>query len=125
MKTIAILGASNDRNKFGNKAVRAYIKAGWSVFPVNLNEEVIEGLTVYKSMLDIPEQIELASFYLRPIVGEKVVDDVIKKGVKKVFLNPGSESEDIIKKLKDSGIEIVQACSIIAIGSFPEEFEND
>ncbi|MEM3374803.1 MAG: CoA-binding protein [Candidatus Woesearchaeota archaeon] len=116
---IAIIGASKDRNKFGNKAVRAYKEQDDVVFPVNPHEKEIEGLPCYSSVLDIPMEVDVASIYLPPEVGIKVIDDIIKKGIKKVYLNPGSESEEIINKLRLYGIEVIQACSIRAIGKNP------
>ncbi|MBT3720589.1 CoA-binding protein [archaeon] len=118
---IAIIGASKDKEKFSNKAVRAYKKNHHVVFPVNPNEREIEGLKCYNSVMSIPLDVEVASFYLPPAVGEKIIDEVIKKGIKKVFLNPGTESDEIIKKLKSAKIEIVQTCSILDIGEDPEK----
>lgn len=120
---IAIIGASKNRDKFGNKAVRAYKEKHHVVFPVNPHEREIEGLTCYNSVFEIPLEIDVVSIYLPPVLGMKVVDDIIKKGIKKVYLNPGSESQDIIKKLKKKKIEVLEECSIRAIGANPEEYK--
>ena len=113
---IAIIGASKDRSKFGNKAVRAYLKKGHEVFPVNPHEDEIEGLRCYASVKDIPGDVEVASFYLPPEVGEKVADEVIEKGVGEVYLNPGSESGALVQKLGSAGIRVRLVCSILAVG---------
>jgi len=97
---IAIIGASKNREKFSNKAVRAYKENHHVVFPVNPNEREIEGLACYNSVFEIPLDIDAASIYLPPALGIKVADDIIKKKIKKVYLNPGSESDEIIRKLK-------------------------
>ncbi|MEM4398161.1 MAG: CoA-binding protein [Candidatus Woesearchaeota archaeon] len=120
---IAIIGASKDRNKYGNKAVRAYKELDNVVFPVNPHEKEIEGLPCYSSVLDIPIEVDAASIYLPPEIGLKVVDDIIKKGIKKVFLNPGTESDELINKLRLYGIEVILACSIRAIGKNPDEMK--
>ena len=117
---IAIIGASKDRKKFGNKAVRAYRQNDHVVFPVNPNEREIEGLKCYGTLMEVPLELDVVSVYLPPEIGIKVVDDIIQKGVKKVFLNPGSESEEIIEKLRENEIETVLACSIRAIGVDPD-----
>jgi len=118
---VAIIGASKDRQKFGNKAVRAYLMHGDKVFPVNPKEKEIEGLKCFKSVLDIPEELDRVSFYLPPEIGLKVVDEVIKKGTKEVFLNPGAESDELIAKLKNANLKVRTECSIRAIGMDPNE----
>lgn len=65
-KRIAIVGASKDKEKFGNRAVRAYLSRGWTVYPVNLYEKEIEGVKVYKTVTEIKDEVELASIYLPP-----------------------------------------------------------
>ncbi len=118
---IAIIGASKNRNKYGNKALRAWIKAGAEAIPVNPHEEEIEGIKCYKSVKDIPGKLEEASFYVPPTIGLTVVNDCKEKGIKKAYLNPGSESEELIKALKEAGIEPIMACSIIAAGENPDK----
>ncbi|KPK42463.1 MAG: CoA-binding protein [Omnitrophica WOR_2 bacterium SM23_29] len=120
-KSIAVIGASNKRNKFGNKAVRAYLQKGYAVYPIHPLHETIEGIKAYKSVLDIPEDIDAATFYVPSSVGLKVVEEVAKKGIKEIYLNPGAESEELIRKAKALGLKVVQACSIFSIGISPAE----
>ncbi len=117
---IAIVGASKDRNKFSNKAIRAYKLNNHVVFPVNPNEREIEGLKCYSSVQEIPLEVDAASLYLPPEIGIKIIHDLVKKGIKTVYLNPGSESEEIISQLSENGIKVLQECSIRAIGANPE-----
>ena len=121
MPSITIVGASNNRDKFGNKAVRAYLQMGYTVYPINPNEETIEGLKAYKSVLDVPEPIETASFYILPQFGMKVIEEVAKKGIKEVFLNPGTESDELYEKAKQLGVTPMIACSIVAVGMSPNQ----
>ena len=67
--TVAIIGASNARDKYGNKAVRAYLRRGWTVYPVNPTEKIVEGLPAYAAITDIPGPVERAS-QLAHLVGE-------------------------------------------------------
>jgi acyl-CoA synthetase (NDP forming) len=117
--SIAIIGASNQRDKFGNKAVRAYFQQGFTVYPVNPKEMRIEGLPVFRSVLDIPGPVDRASFYVPPAVGLKIIGEMAKKGVREVYLNPGSESVELIEKARSLGIEPIVACSILAVGVHP------
>lgn len=121
-KSVAILGASAQRAKFGNKAVRAFRDAGYTVYPVNPHEKEIEGVTAYQRIVDIPEIVGFASFYLPPSIGITMVGEVIQKGIKEVYLNPGAESEEIVHKLTAAGIQVIQACSIRAHGKDPYDY---
>lgn len=119
---IAIIGASKNKDKYSNKAVRAYKKHHHVVFPVNPNERELEGLTCYSSIMVIPLEIDVASLYLPPELGIKVVPEIIKKGIKKVIINPGAESKEIVAMLKKNKIKTILACSIQEIGENPDKF---
>jgi predicted CoA-binding protein len=118
-KRVAVIGASNDRQKFGNRAVRAFRQQGYDVFPINPHEQEIEGLMAYASVLDVPGPIDMASFYVPPDIGEQVIDEVARKQIAEVWLNPGSESEALIARARALSIQPIIACSIIAIGQNP------
>ena len=119
---IAIIGASNRRQKYGNKAVRAYQQRGDEVFPINPAQNEIEGLKAYRSVLEVPGEIDIASFYVAPEVGLKVIEEVAQKGIKKVLLNPGAESNELLQRSEELGIDATVACSIILAGRSPGEF---
>ena len=121
--TVAVLGASTNREKYGNKAVRAYRQAGYKVFPVNPRADVIEGIKCYPSLLAIPETLDRVSVYLPPALGVTALDEIAKKGVKELYINPGAESDDLVSKAKSLGLEPILACSIAEIGMSPGEFE--
>ncbi len=121
-KSIAILGASNHREKYGNIAVRAYRDQGYIVYPVNPNADSIEGIPCYKSILDIPGPVEIASLYLPPQATLAVLDELAKKGVGTIFLNPGTEDDRVLEKVERLGLHIVQACSILAVGKSPAQY---
>ncbi len=118
-KVVAVIGASSDRRKFGNRAVRAYLDEGYEVVPINLHEQEIEGLKAYRSVLDVPGPIDMASFYVPPEVGERVIAEVAARQIPEVWLNPGSESDELIARARALSIRPIVACSIIAIGQNP------
>ena len=119
MKVVAIIGASNDRRKFGNRALRAFREQGHTVVPINTHENEVEGLKAYRSVLDVPGAIDMASFYVPPDVGEQVMNEIAKKGITEVWLNPGAESDRLIRHAQGLHIEPIIACSIVAIGQDP------
>ena len=122
MKTVAVIGASANRQKFGNIAVRAFRQAGYRVIPINPNESEVEGLRTYASVLDVTEPIEMATVYVPPDVGDRIIEDIAKKGIKEVWLNPGAESPQLMAKARALGLAPIQACSIIGIGLSPSQF---
>ena len=121
MKTAAVIGASNDRSKYGNKAVRAYQQQGYTVFPVNPRESSIEGLPVFKSILDLPGRPDLVSVYLPPKVLLKVLPEIAAKGCDELWLNPGTESPEVLTEAERLGLNPIQACSIIGLGVSPSQ----
>jgi predicted CoA-binding protein len=118
-KVVAVIGASNNRNKFGNKAVRAFLLEGYVVVPIHPREAAIEGLTAYRSVLDVPGPIDMATFYVPPEIGETVIEDVARKGIPEVWLNPGAESDALIAKARRLSIRPIVACSIVGVGQNP------
>jgi uncharacterized protein len=122
MKSVAVIGASNDRRKFGNKAVRAFLHAGYTVVPINPNESSVEGLPSYASVLDVPGPIDMATVYVPPPIGEYVIGELAEKGIAEVWLNPGAESEALVTKARALGIQPIEACSIVGIGLSPSQF---
>jgi hypothetical protein len=120
-KTVAIIGASSDPQKYGNKAIKAYSIIGYKVYPINPNEDEIEGIKAYKSILDIPDEIDRVTMYVPPKVGLKILEDIKKKGVKELYFNPGSENDEIVEKAKELGLNPILACSILAVGLNPKE----
>jgi predicted CoA-binding protein len=118
-RVVAVIGASNQRSKFGNRAVRAYLEQGYTVVPINPGEREIEGLRAYASVLDVPGHIDFASFYVPPEIGELVIEQVVQKGVGEVWLNPGADSDALIAKARALGIRPIVACSIVALGINP------
>jgi predicted CoA-binding protein len=124
--SVAVVGASSDRRKFGNKAVRAYLRAGYDVFPVNPSESAIEGLPAYRSVRDVPrDRLDRVTVYLPPAVGLTALDEIASKPAGTVFLNPGADSPEVVEKAKRLGLNVVTGCSIVAVGVRPDMFPDE
>ena len=118
--TIAIVGASSNRSKYGNRAVRAYAARGYEVFPVHPHEETIEGHRVYRSVLDVPAaELDRISLYVPPEVGLRLLDEIARKPAREVWLNPGAESPELIARAEALGLPLLLGCSLTAIGADP------
>jgi uncharacterized protein len=111
---VAIIGASDDRHKYGNKSVRAHLRAGYEVYPVNIHGGTVEGLPVYRSVKEVPvERLDRISVYLPPQVGVTVLDEIAEKGCKELWLNPGADGPEVVEKARQLGLNVIQACSIV------------
>jgi predicted CoA-binding protein len=120
---VAIIGASTDRRKFGNKSLRAHAKRGFDVYPVNPRGGTIEGFKAFTSVLDIPVDIDRVSIYLPPETTLGVLDEIARKGTRELYLNPGSEDDRVVAKATGLGLRPILACSIVAIGESPGDYE--
>jgi uncharacterized protein len=116
---VAVIGASNNPSKYGNKAVRAYLRQGWTVYPVNPQEATIEGLATYQDIEAIPEELDRAALYVPASVGIDLLPGIARKGVAELFINPGSESDELLAEADRLGLSTVQACAIVDIGERP------
>lgn len=121
-RTVAVIGASSNRTKWGNKALRAFEHQGYTVIPINPNEPEVEGHQTYASVLEVPEAIDVATVYVHPRFGVRVMEQLAQKGVGKVYLNPGADGDDVVARARDLGLNAVQACSIIDIGESPSRY---
>jgi predicted CoA-binding protein len=118
-KTVAVIGASRNRQKFGNRAVRAFARQGFTVIPINPHEAEVEGHKAYASVLDVPGTIDMATVYVPPRYGIGVVEQLAQKGVTEVWLNPGADDPEVVARARALGLNTIQACSIMGIGESP------
>ena len=122
LKTVAVVGASSDRQKFGNKAVRAFQAEGYRVIPINPNEREVEGLTTYASVLDVPERIDMATVYVQPEVGLRLLPEFEQKQIAEIWINPGADSDELLAEARRLKLNVIAACSIVGIGRSPYSF---
>ncbi len=110
----AVVGASHDPAKFGNKIVYDLHNAGYTVYPINPKRGEIDGLKVYPSLADLPEKPDVVDIVVPPAVTEKVIRQVKELGLPRVWMQPGSESEDAIRFCEENGIAAVyHACAML------------
>ena len=120
MPSIAIVGASMDKTKMSNKAVRAYLSKGYDVFPVHPKAEKIEGLSVYKTLEDLPGKPDVISLYIPPAVGISLLTKISEINPKEVFVNPGAENPELVDRSSELGLNPTFSCSITALGIDPD-----
>jgi uncharacterized protein len=116
---VAVIGASTDRRKFGNKAVRAFARQGLDVKPIHPTASFVEGLRAYPSIADVPGPIDRVTMYVPPEVGLSLIDEIAARKPGEIWLNPGAESPALVARARALGYEPILACSILAIGDRP------
>ena len=118
-KTIAVLGASNQHAKFGNKCVRCYLDVGWEVHPVNPGVETVEGLPAHAKLADISGPLDRIAVYLPPAVTYELLEEIAECGAEDVYFNPGSADSRVLDHAQTLGIPAVDGCAIVAVGRVP------
>ena len=121
-RTVAVIGASANRQKYGNKAVRAFKARGYTVWPVNPHAASIEGMQAYRSVAELPATPDMITVYVPPAIGLTLIDDLARVGADEVWLNPGSESDELLARARALGLEPILACSIMGIGESPSRY---
>ena len=121
-KTVAIVGASNDRHKFGNKALRAFQSEGHTVIPINPHEAHVEGIKAYASVLDVPGPIDMVTVYVQPEIATGLLAEFERKQIPEIWINPGAEDDGLMAEAARRGLNVIYACSIVGIGRSPAQF---
>ncbi len=120
---VMVIGASSDRSKFGNKAVRAFLRRGHTVLPGNPAAGTVEGLEVFAAVDSVPGPIDVATVYVPPRVAVGVMEALGRRGdVREIWLNPGADTPEVMSAAERTGARAVRQCSIIAIGESPSAF---
>lgn len=110
----AVVGASQDRTKFGNRVYRSLRSAGYIVYPVNPKGGELEGETVYSSLADLPEPPEVIDLVVPPRATEQVVREAHALGLARVWMQPGAESDAAIAYCHQHGIQVIHgACAMV------------
>lgn len=118
-RVVAVVGASSRRESYGNMAVRAFVRQGYVVIPINPHATEIEGLRAYPSVIDVPGTIDLATLYVPPAIGINVLDELVRKRISEVWLNPGADGPAIEQRARALGLVTVVDCSLRRIGMPP------
>jgi predicted CoA-binding protein len=116
-KRFAVVGASQDRSKYGNKVLRVYIQNHREVVPINPTATEIEGLEVYRDLASVPGAIDAVSIITPPPVTERVVEDAIQRGIKQIWMQPGAESQKAIKSAEAAGVNVIASgpCILVSL----------
>jgi len=106
-KRFAVVGATDNTEKYGNRIFKNLTKRGYEVYPVNPNLEEIEGVKCYPTLADIPVKLEVVDFVVPPNVTESILKECKKLGLDNIWLQPGSESEAAIAFCHENNFKVV------------------
>lgn len=114
----AVVGASTDREKYGNKVLRVYQQKQMVAYPINPKAGEIEGLQAYRSLAELPERVHGISITTPPAVTEKIVDEAIEQCIWHIWMQPGAESDAAVEKAEAAGINVIAngACILVILG---------
>ena len=113
----AVAGASKDRAKYGNKVLRCYVQNGRDVIPVHPREAEIEGLACVRDLASLPRKVHGLSIITPPPVTEKLVGEAAKKGIRRLWMQPGAESAAAIANAEALGLSVIAGgpCLLVAL----------
>ena len=116
--SFGVVGASNDRNKFGNKVLRKYLEHDLKAYPVNPGEKEIEGLPSIRSVKELPPDTKSISIITPPEVTETIVQEAIEKGIENIWMQPGAQSAQAVQEAKAHGINVIAdgSCILVQLG---------
>jgi len=114
----AVVGASADREKYGNKVFRAYLQRGLHAYPIHPKLEEIEGRRAYHSLTELPEAVRAISVITSPSITEKIVEQAAAAGVRRIWMQPGAESAEAVRRAEELGLEVIAGgpCLLVAVG---------
>lgn len=116
--SFAVVGASDDTYKYGHKVYRNYLAHNKTAYPVNPNLKTVLGNPAFPDLNNLPETVESVSIITPPKVTEKVVNDAIAAGVKHIWMQPGAESAEAVRKAEEAGINVIHGgpCILVVMG---------
>ena len=116
-KRFAVVGASTDREKYGNKVLRVYQQNNLDVVPINPKADEVEGLKAYPDLASVPGAIDGVSIITPPKVTEHVVAEAVKRGIKNIWMQPGAESATAIEAAENAGANVIAGgpCILVSL----------
>lgn len=114
----AVVGASTNREKYGNMVLRAYVQKGLEVFPINPRAETVEGLECYPDLASLPKRVRGVSVITPPKITEQVVQAAADAGVEYVWMQPGAESPEAVRRAESLGLKVIAdgSCFLVVSG---------
>jgi len=111
---IAVVGVSSEPNKWGWKIYRKLKSRGFCVYPINPKYDKIDNDACYPDLKSVPEKPDVVITVVRPKITEAIAEQCKRLGIRRIWMQPGSESDRVIKFCKNNNIEVVyNACFVL------------
>jgi len=114
-KVWAVVGVSQNHEKYGNMIYKKLKRYGYKVYPVNPNYQTIEGDKCYSSLSQLPEKPDVVNMVVSPNIGKSVIEEAADLGVEYIWLQPGTHNEEIVKLIDKKGMNAVKACVLMSL----------
>ena len=111
---VAILGASDDKDRYSYLALMLLREHGYLPVPINPKLSKIEDVTVYQTLSLAPVASTL-TIYVNPKISHQMQDEILKYPAKRVIFNPGTENFELAEKLRQKGVEVLEACTLVML----------
>ena len=117
MENVAIIGATHKTERYAYQCMQKLESNGHNVLLVGVGKADIEGRVVHSRLKDIKESVDTVTMYINPTRQEDVISDILVIKPKRVIFNPGTENSDVYSTLKENGIEIIEACTLVMLST--------
>lgn len=117
MENVAIIGASSRESRYSHKAQLMLREHGHNVYPVNPHGGEVLGETCYTCIDKIEDHIDTVTLYVSPKRLAGSLDKIIEAKPKRVIFNPGTESEELMDTVRNAGIEVLTACTLVLLST--------
>ncbi len=114
-ETVAILGASDNPERYSHKAFILLRENGHRVIPVNPSGKIIEGIPAAQSPGDITEPVDTLTMYVSPGISSKLTDAILALKPRRIIFNPGTENPELQQKCAAQGMEVIEACTLVML----------
>lgn len=116
-ETVAILGATDNRDRFAYRAMLALVEHGHKVLPINPFHDEIDGTQCFKDLAACTVEIDTITVYVSPGILRELVKDIVAAKPGRVILNPGTEDQGVISQIREVGIKVQRACTLVLLSS--------
>ena len=113
--TVAVLGASNNPERYSYQAVKLLAEHQYRVFPVHPSGQPIDGIPCYRSLGAVPEPPDTITVYLSEKNSTPLIDEIVASKPRRVILNPGAENAALKDRCQAAGIRVLEACTLVLL----------